>query len=385
MSTAQTQQQPSQQTNADGDANSGISNSRFSMWRAVFALAHKDGRIDEKEIAYIDNYLACVPFSAQQKQIIHDDLITPQSINGLLIGVSDPADMSDFFQFAQMMIVADGEISEQEEAIINRLTAEQVNRFNRQEICAQIRQTRAAATLRRAVEDEEYRRQAKNTGVAAHLRRMMKDREYASKSGTIMKHTLRELPARMGYLLGNMLRLDFGVLSREDAPTENEELRSVMRWMQERTFTAPEPEIFSLWRAIFALVHADDHLSPFEEEYVHGMMAIFHFDDAQRAQIDTDLQQRPNASSLFDEVNPAYHRTYFALAHTILWCDGQLHEKEVALIEELATRCAPDQTDISWLAQPPALPGDTPETPHQRESATMKAIMREMYKFQQQI
>src|SRR4051812_7714230 len=104
---------------------SGMSQSRFFMWRAIIALAHAHGILTQKERDFVEGYIKHLPLSDQQKAIMQEDIDTPQSINGMLMGVQEENDHADFFQFAQMIMWCNGNQDEQEKAIVDRLTAEQ--------------------------------------------------------------------------------------------------------------------------------------------------------------------------------------------------------------------------------------------------------------------
>lgn len=108
----------------------GISESRFYMWRAVFALAHADGKVTEEERNFVDNYLLHVPFSEEQRAIILHDIEEPQETGEMLTHVSDPEDQGTFFQFAQMMAQADGEYDHWEQSAVQNHLGEQMRKFN---------------------------------------------------------------------------------------------------------------------------------------------------------------------------------------------------------------------------------------------------------------
>ena len=61
----------------------GISESRFKMWRAVFAMAHADGLVTDHEKSFMENYLEKVPFSPEQREILREDMRDPELLGDL--------------------------------------------------------------------------------------------------------------------------------------------------------------------------------------------------------------------------------------------------------------------------------------------------------------
>lgn len=361
---------------------SGLSESRFFMWRAVFALAHADGQVTDEEKAFVENYLHYVPLSDAQKDRIRKDISEPQSVNAMLIGVSQQEDMADFFQFAQMLVRSDGSYDEQERAIVERLTAEQMNRFNKAEIAQALREGRAAAALRRSIEDDEFRKQARQAaGIGAFAGRLRGGNgEYARNSGRLFGITFRNIFATL-FGKGVMSTI-FGEFERED----DTNLQGVMKWMHEQAFSSPPPEIFDIWRAVFALVHADGKATPQEREYIRGMMEVFRFSPLQRKLVDADLETPPSVGDLLDTVKDGdCLRQFFAAARALLWSDYEYHDKERALMqdlrERLASRTSAFADELSWIDGPaPVMPADGQENPG--DARGMKNLFREMIGFQ---
>jgi hypothetical protein len=51
-----------------------MDDSAFNMWRAAIAVTQADGKITESEQKWIDQKLANLPFSQEQRDIIHSDI-----------------------------------------------------------------------------------------------------------------------------------------------------------------------------------------------------------------------------------------------------------------------------------------------------------------------
>jgi len=135
----------------------GISESRFKMWRAVFAMAHADGLVTDHEKSFMENYLEKVPFSPEQREILREDMRDPEDVNDMLGAVEEPEDRATFFQFARELVWCDGDLAMQEEAIKKRLSAEQMKGLNIDELERELRRSRDAGKRQRAEEDRQDR------------------------------------------------------------------------------------------------------------------------------------------------------------------------------------------------------------------------------------
>lgn len=310
--------------------NQSLSESRFYMWRAVFAIAHTDGRVTPEEITFARNYLQNVPFLPEQKEALLNDLSEPQDVRDLLDQVTDPSDQADFFQFAMMLGWSDGEASASEQKLIDRLNAQQMSRFNRDDIARKIKDSRKAAILRRAVEDEEFARQARDVSSLANV------------------------------------------------------IRFVMPWMDAKTMEPPDAETFKLWRAVFSLVHADDEVTEEEKGYIEGMMHVFRFSDEQRKIVAQDIANPADVVGYFAAIKSERHqKQFFIMARTVLWCDGEFQEAERRAVERLrgslGSRADQFKQELEWLERKPeATIAVALET---GEEAMMKGVVRQMLDF----
>ncbi|MCB9983248.1 MAG: TerB family tellurite resistance protein [Rhodospirillales bacterium] len=131
----------------------GVSESRFYMWRAVFALAHIDRVVTDEEQALAGRYLESVPFSEEQKAVLRQDLLEAQDIEEMFEQIADPADQSEFFGFARLMVWCDGDFDQQEEEIFDRLKGIQMGRVNPEALREMVRQSRGAFDLTRLKEE----------------------------------------------------------------------------------------------------------------------------------------------------------------------------------------------------------------------------------------
>lgn len=309
----------------------GMSDSRFHMWRAVFAMAHVDGNVTQEEVDFARNYLDRAMFSDAQKVVLSGDLIERQSVGEMLAFVSDPADQSDFFQFSQMLAWADGDYSAQEKVLVDRVSGEQMAKFSKDDVAQNLRNARKAAILRRAVEDVGFEAQARDVSGFANV------------------------------------------------------IRYVAPWVEMKNIEAPDDQMFKLWRAVFGLVHVDGDVSEEEESYINGMMDVFHFSDQQREAIKSDLSNpEDDIVTLFEQVNSVRHRKqFFILARTIVWCDGIFHDDERDALEavkaSLGARVEDYASEIRFLDRKPVAPeGLSGENDEER---MMQDVVRQMVEF----
>ncbi len=120
-------------------ANEGVSESRFYMWRAIFAMAHADGVVTEDEVEFLHEYLDHVNFSAEQEEILKQDLMDEQDIGGMYSKITDKNDRSQFFFFARMLVWSDGDYDEQEKEILHRLKKSHLSGLDMDEVSESIR------------------------------------------------------------------------------------------------------------------------------------------------------------------------------------------------------------------------------------------------------
>lgn len=102
---------------------SGLGESRFNMWRAVVAMMHADLVIRPHEINFILENTKDVPLSDEQRQRLMLDLKEPVSIDEVFHKIFHAADKEDFFHLARAIAWSDGDFSEKERAILQRLAA----------------------------------------------------------------------------------------------------------------------------------------------------------------------------------------------------------------------------------------------------------------------
>lgn len=98
-----------------------ISESRFYMWRTLFAMAHADNIITQEELRFMSQVLEDIKFSEEQTNILKDDIVNAKNIEEMFTGIKDTQDRVAFFNFARDLVWSDGEFCEDEQNAIMRL------------------------------------------------------------------------------------------------------------------------------------------------------------------------------------------------------------------------------------------------------------------------
>lgn len=98
-----------------------ITDSRFYMWRAVFAMAHADNIVTPEEEKFMRDALETYPFSDHQKTVLENDMCFEADIWELFLKITDKHDKSDFFKYARLIVWCDGDYDEQEREILSKL------------------------------------------------------------------------------------------------------------------------------------------------------------------------------------------------------------------------------------------------------------------------
>jgi len=164
-------------------------------------------------------------------------------------------------------------------------------------------------------------------------------------------------------------------------------MQELLEQIEYQSAQAPSDMGLTLWRAVFSLAHVDGAISEEERDLIDQVMEIFSFTDTQRKKIAEDLQSAGNTLGLFQEIElPLYRSQFFRLARIVIWCDGLLHENELAVIETIRKSLGDDvidyASDLRWIARKPDLPmGESAQSP---EEEMMKHIIYQMISFYEQ-
>ena len=96
---------------------SGISESEFSMWRALLAFAWVDNVLSLETQKFLQPYLRTVRFSPRQRETLKYNLGKPQNIEDLYSQVTNLKDRRQFCLLARALAWSNGTLEELEAGI----------------------------------------------------------------------------------------------------------------------------------------------------------------------------------------------------------------------------------------------------------------------------
>ena len=116
-----------------------ITESRFNMWRAIFALAHADDIVVEQEEKFMKEAIERYPFSKEQKAVLELDMKKSQNVGVCFSRITDQEDRSDFFTFARLLVWCDGDFDEQERIILTELKKVHISSLDFQSMVKEVK------------------------------------------------------------------------------------------------------------------------------------------------------------------------------------------------------------------------------------------------------
>ena len=109
--------------------------------------------------------------------------------------------------------------------------------------------------------------------------------------------------------------------------------------MTEQNSNAMGASRFAMWRAVIAMVHADDIVTPHEVSFVNEQTKDLEFSDEQLKQMSEDFKTPQDVYKMFAQIQTKQDkRDFFMLARALAWCDGDLAEQEVHIIAVLESQ-----------------------------------------------
>lgn len=123
--------------------NQTFSKSQFYMWRAIISLAHADGEVQAEERAYLDKIIAnldrAYTLTPEQKKAFADDLQSPQKIENMVEQIDDPQYRGTLITLGVTLVWADGVVTAEEEAVLEKLHAGQMSTLNSDKLRAELK------------------------------------------------------------------------------------------------------------------------------------------------------------------------------------------------------------------------------------------------------
>ncbi|MAZ76579.1 MAG: hypothetical protein CMH31_04670 [Micavibrio sp.] len=109
--------------------------------------------------------------------------------------------------------------------------------------------------------------------------------------------------------------------------------------MTEQNVRAMNASRFAMWRAVIAMVHADDIVTPHEVSFVNNQVKDLEFSDNQLKQMSDDFKTPQDVYAMFAQIETKQDkRDFFMLARALSWCDGNLAEQEAHIIAVLESQ-----------------------------------------------
>ncbi len=257
-----------------------LSESRFHMWRAVFALAHADGHVSDEERRFMEIYLSRLPVTPEQKQTLQDDISRAQDVGVMFGKITSEKDSDDFFNFARLLVWCDGDFGQQEKRIM------------------------------------EMMRQRQDTPLGTE-RMLLKLQNSGRKKSDWLKKARASVDG-----LKDVFEM-FSIMGDND-------VKSAPRG------SGMSDSRFYMWRAVFAMAHADHVVTAEEKKYLKGVLGSEPFNDDQKAILERDIDAAQDVAEMFLRVEDQSDRSqFFYHARMLVWSDGDFGEQEQKIIMRL--------------------------------------------------
>lgn len=99
--------------------------------------------------------------------------------------------------------------------------------------------------------------------------------------------------------------------------------------------TVSESE-FYMWRAVFAMAHADDEVTESELKFMNEILEKHNFSTLQKDLLKNDIENKQDISSFFSFITEQKHRSqFFRFARMLCWTDGDFDAQEQAILTKL--------------------------------------------------
>lgn len=104
-----------------------------------------------------------------------------------------------------------------------------------------------------------------------------------------------------------------------------------------------------MWRAVFAMAHADHKVTDEEKAFMEGYLENVPFSDGQKSVLNLDMVEAQDVAAMFAEIiNPEDRGQFFQFARELAWCDGDYNEQEQHIKDKLKA-LQMDDLDLSAL------------------------------------
>ncbi|MFN3827904.1 MAG: hypothetical protein ACK4NR_09815 [Micavibrio sp.] len=258
----------------------GLLDSRFYMWRSVFALAHADGQVTDKERRFMEIYLSRLNLTPEQKELLKADIETRQEVSVMFSRITVEKDVEDFFNFARLLVWCDGDFDEQERQIMDLL------------------------------------RQRHDTPLGTE-RLLMKLKVSGQKRSGWLKSIHSKAEGIKDFFEA------FASLTEQDT-------------IKPKGGEGVSESRFFMWRAVFGMAHADDVVTDEEKKYLRNILATEPFSPDQKRALESDINHPQDIAEMFINIEDQNDRSqFFYHARMLVWSDGDFGEQEQKIITRL--------------------------------------------------
>ncbi len=115
-----------------------INDSRFYMWRTLFAVVHADNIVTDEEIGFMAHVLDDVNFSDDQTAILKDDISNAKNAENMFDGVTSHKDRTEFFELARDLVWIDGDFGSEEQSVMIKLHQAHIKRTDVDEMAGYV-------------------------------------------------------------------------------------------------------------------------------------------------------------------------------------------------------------------------------------------------------
>ena len=96
---------------------------------------------------------------------------------------------------------------------------------------------------------------------------------------------------------------------------------------------------FYMWRAVFAMVHADGVVLDDEIEFAEHYLDVVPFSNEQKDRLRADLKDAQDLGDMLSRVSdPEDYGQFFQFARMLVWCDGDLDHQEDKILNHYLGR-----------------------------------------------
>ena len=98
-----------------------LTDSKFHMWRTLFALAHADLIITQEERIFMQGALKSLDLSVEQRTTLESDASRKQDAVEMFNGITEEDDFREFFHIAYDLVWIDGDHNVDEERTLTKI------------------------------------------------------------------------------------------------------------------------------------------------------------------------------------------------------------------------------------------------------------------------